>query len=75
MQNITFSADKQLIEAARERARERRTTLNEEFRRWLADYACSPRPASKTLALFEEFGRVADTSGQKFTRDEMNARR
>jgi len=75
MQNITFSADKQLIEAARERAREKRTTLNEEFRRWLADYACPPRPAEETLALFEEFGRHVDTSGQKFTREEMNARR
>jgi hypothetical protein len=33
MKNITFSADEMLIEAARERARSQKTTLNEQFRR------------------------------------------
>ena len=37
MRNITLSADEKLIEAAREKARARYTTLNEEFRRWLED--------------------------------------
>jgi hypothetical protein len=36
MRNITLSADEQLIEAARERARTSATTLNDECRRWLA---------------------------------------
>jgi hypothetical protein len=39
MKNVTLSADEALIEAARERARQEHTTLNEQFRRWLADYA------------------------------------
>ena len=39
MKNITLSAEEGLIEAARERARADNTTLNEQFRRWLADYA------------------------------------
>ncbi len=39
MKNIILSADDKLIEAARERARVEQTTLNEQFRRWLADYA------------------------------------
>lgn len=39
MRNITLSADERLIDAARERARAEHTTLNEQFRRWLADYA------------------------------------
>jgi hypothetical protein len=39
MKNITLSADESLIEAARSRARAEQTTLNEQFRRWLADYA------------------------------------
>jgi hypothetical protein len=38
MKNITLSADESLIEAARERARAEHTTLNEQFRVWLADY-------------------------------------
>ena len=38
MKNITFSADEQLIDQARRRAVRQGNTLNEEFRRWLADY-------------------------------------
>ncbi len=74
MKNITLSADADLIERARERARSRQTTLNEEFRRWLAAYAGAGRPREATLALLEEFAEYADTGGQKFTRDEMNER-
>ncbi|MDZ7728611.1 MAG: hypothetical protein U5Q44_10705 [Dehalococcoidia bacterium] len=40
MKNITLSADENLIEAARERARRENTTLNEQFRRWLS--GCTP---------------------------------
>ena len=39
MKNITLSADEHHIEAARQRARSEHTTLNDAFRRWLADYA------------------------------------
>lgn len=39
MKSITLSAEEALIEAARSRARAEQTTLNEQFRRWLADYA------------------------------------
>jgi len=39
MKRIILSAEKCLIEAARERARSEKTTVNEQFRRWLADYA------------------------------------
>ena len=38
MQNITFSAQNDLIAQARELARARGTTLNEEFRVWLAGF-------------------------------------
>lgn len=41
MKNITFSADEKLIEAARGRARAEHSTLNEQFRLWLADHARS----------------------------------
>ncbi|MQC18114.1 MAG: hypothetical protein DWG80_03450 [Chloroflexi bacterium] len=74
MRNITLSADERLIEAARERARSERTTLNEQFRRWLEEYASGQRPARRTLALLEDFQEYFDTSGPKLTRDEMNDR-
>jgi hypothetical protein len=73
MKNITFSADERLIEAARERARRERTTLNSEFRRWLESYA-SPRDADDIRRLLERLRSYAGTGGRKFTRDEMNER-
>ena len=39
MKNVTLSADDSLIEQARTLARLRGTTLNEEFRKWLASYS------------------------------------
>jgi hypothetical protein len=73
MKNITLSADERLIEAARERARAEKTTLNEQFRRWLADYA----DARGRLQRYEEVmaplrGKLK--VGRKLTRDEMNER-
>ncbi len=39
MKYIILSAEEAIIEAAHSRARAEQTTLNEQFRRWLADYA------------------------------------
>ena len=74
MKNITLSADDRLIEAARERARAEHTTLNEQFRRWLADYASQEKQADAAMALIEELRTQVCTGGRKFTRDEMNER-
>jgi hypothetical protein len=73
MKNITLSADDRTIEAARERARADHTTLNEQFRRWLAEYA----HARERMQRYEEV--MAGVRGQlkvgrKLTRDEMNER-
>lgn len=75
MKNITLSADDQLIEAARARARARaeHSTLNEKFRAWLAFYAGTPdrlRRYEETMALVR--GKVV--IGAKLNRDEMNER-
>jgi hypothetical protein len=73
MKNITLSADENLIDAARQRAAEEHTTLNEQFRLWLEDYA----HRSKRL---DEFDRLMDDLkgkvriGRKLSRDEMNER-
>lgn len=74
MKNITLSADEKLIEAARERARSEHTTLNAEFRRWLADYAQRQRRAEEAMAVVKELRNYISTGGRKFTRDEMNER-
>ena len=75
MKNITLSADEKLIEAARQEARRRRTTLNAEFREWLARYARN-RQGQQRL---RDYRRLMDSmeevsSGRRFSRDEMNAR-
>lgn len=73
MKNITLSADEALIEAARERARAEHSTLNEQFRRWLAEYA---HPHERLQRYDEVMAslRGAVKVGRKLTRDEMNER-
>jgi hypothetical protein len=73
VKNITLSADEQVIEAARERARDEHTTLNEQFRRWLAEYAHTRVRMQRYDEVMAELrGRVK--VGRKLTRDEMNER-
>ena len=72
--NITFSADEALIEEAREAARLNNTTLNEQFRLWLEQYARQCRVRQFQEMMEEMKGKVS-TGGRKFTRDEMNERR
>jgi hypothetical protein len=74
VKNVTLSADDDLIEAARERARAEHTTLNEQFRRWLADYVRQENRADSAMTLIEELRSKVRTGGRKFTRDEMNER-
>ncbi len=72
LKNMTFSADETLIQRARERAAADRTTLNEEFRRWLEKYAGRTASAAAFADLMDRFGYIVP--GSSFTRDEMNER-
>jgi hypothetical protein len=72
LKNITFSAEESLIERARQRAAADRTTLNEEFRRWLEKYAERPASAEAFIELMDRFHYV--NPGRSFTREEMNER-
>ena len=74
MKNVTLSADASLIEAARARAADERTTLNAQFRRWLADYAGRTRQADAAMATIRLLQGDVATGGRRFTRDEMNER-
>ncbi|MYA62465.1 MAG: hypothetical protein F4X94_07830 [Dehalococcoidia bacterium] len=73
MKNITLSADESLIEAARRRASEERTTLNAQFRLWLENYAQSEWQAEQAVSVVRELqGKLR--VGRKLTREEMNER-
>ncbi len=74
MRNVTFSADERIIEAARARARQERTTLNEQFRRWLEVYATREDRARDAMRVIEELRATVRTGGRRFTRDERNER-
>ena len=74
MRNITLSADENLIEAARARALEEQTTLNDQFRLWLADYGRRRQRASSAAAVIADLQRRLATGGRRFSRQEMNER-
>jgi hypothetical protein len=72
LKNITLSAERALIERARQRAEQNNTTLNSEFRRWLAKYVEIPQTTSDLVALMNRFSYVKNE--KTFTRDELNER-
>ena len=72
MKNITLSAAEDLIERARLRAGEQKTTLNAAFRQWLERYAGGPATAEEYRLLMKRLRNV--DAGRKFTREEMNSR-
>jgi len=74
IKNITFSAEDTLIEEAREVARADNSTLNEQFRLWLEDYA-RRRRVQKFQELMEQVRGKYSSGGRRFTREEMNERR
>lgn len=73
VRNITFTADEALIEEAREAAKAENTTLNEQFRLWLEQYARRQR-AARALQTVQRLRAYARTEGRKFSRDERNER-
>ncbi len=74
MKNVTLSADERLIEAACQRAAAEQTTLNAQFRLWLANYVGSQQQAEAAVATIGALRSSLATGGRKFTRDEMNER-
>lgn len=73
IKNITLSADEKTIEAARARARAEHTTLNEQFRAWLAAYARERGRLQEYDAVISQVkGRVR--IGRRLSRDEMHER-
>ena len=61
-------------EDPREQAREEQTTLNEQFRQWLEQYA-RKRQAARAVEVMDRLGQYVATGGRAATRDELNERR
>jgi hypothetical protein len=74
MRNVTFSADERIIEAARARARAERSTLNEQFRRWLETYAMREDRTRDAMHVIADLRSTVRTGGRRFSRDELNER-
>lgn len=73
MKNITLSADEKLIEEARARARAEHTTLNEQFRAWLASYAREQNRIREYDAVVARL-RGKLRVGKRLTREQMHER-
>jgi len=72
LQNITFTANKDKIRRAREKAIAENTTLNEVFRQWIEKYVERPETTGEFNALMAELAYAKP--GRKFTRTELNER-
>lgn len=72
MKNITLSADEHLIELAREKARQRKTTLNAMFRDWLKEFSQQEENRKRADEVIRKMSQYH--SGGPFTREEMNER-
>ena len=72
VKNITFSADEDLIERARQVAKAEHKTLNVAFREWLAAYASRQGNVQQYRALMERLRHI--DSGGRYSREEMNER-
>lgn len=71
MKNVTFSIDEQTLSRARKRASNKGTTLNEEVRTWMKQYAV-PVTSERFREIMKQISYVK--TDRKYTREEMNKR-
>ncbi len=78
MNNITLSADENLIKKAGDKTLGHKTTLNVECRLWLKQYASNDSDGERRVRRYQQImkklSNVVDTGGRKFTREDMNER-
>jgi predicted transcriptional regulator len=72
MKTINFSVDEDLLEKARSVARAQRTTLNEAFRQWLAEFTSREGDGQRFDALMHSLEGV--DAGRSFIREELSQR-
>ena len=71
MVNVTFSVEEQVLSQARKRAQIKGTTLNDEVRTWMQQYA-TPLSSERLQEIMKRVSYVR--TDRKYTRDEMNER-
>jgi hypothetical protein len=74
VRNITFAADEALIVAAREQAAAEGSSLNEQFKLWLAQYAARRR-AARAMEVVQRLSERIDFGAERLTRERRNERR
>ena len=72
IRNITLSAEEVVINQARQKAEQEKTSLNKLFRDWISKYANRDNVNRSYNSLMESLSSV--DSGGKLTREEMNER-
>ena len=72
VKNVTLSAEDDLLERARLKAAQQRTTLNSLFRGWLERYAGHDLTAAEYRQLMKRLRHAS--ANRAFTRDELNER-
>lgn len=72
MKNITLTAEEHIIEEARRKAKNEKTSLNAKFREWLSSYV--NKKEKKNRKDFWDQLDALDLSGPKLTRAQMNER-
>ncbi len=73
LRNLTFSADPEVIERARRKAESRKTTLNSEFRIWLAKYSDETTPTRADIEKLLDRMPYFE-AGPRPSREELNER-
>ena len=73
MKRVTFSADDELIEKARQIARAQKRTLNAAFREWLVQFTQQAGRAKEYASQMKRLRRHVRSDGP-YTRNEMNER-
>lgn len=72
LKNVTFTAPETLLEKARKRARDERTSLNVVFREWLRNYSRHQDNIDRYKALMKQLRHIR--TGGPFSREQMNER-
>ena len=72
MKKITFTADENVIDRARQIAHSQDGTLNSAFREWLSEFIQQPGSAQDYDSLMKRLRHVRP--GRHFARKEMNER-
>lgn len=75
MSILTIEVDDRTLEALSVKASAEQSTVDKIAQAVLEEYAERQHAAQQAMATIRRLQKVIDTSGQKFTRDEMNERR